>query len=209
MVIVFSPSNVSTSKQSDWDLTCVQSPVGRGRRGQVPSGEAGWWRGRGARPRAGPSPSRRGCCPLNSEIRRPACMKKKHFEWQTWNLCTGRPDRMSHRKLSETKHQQLIWWPDLALLGCCLVYLHFLCDILSGFPVQRSKCHISICRTEKGRRRRVKFGGGERYWFSTNKHGGGARALTWQFSTSSVKIVEHTSKGRRKAKILVPCIDIC
>ena len=26
--------------------------------------------------------------------------------------------------------------PDLALLGCCLVYLHFMCDILSGQPVE-------------------------------------------------------------------------
>ena len=31
-------------------------------------------------------------------------------------------------KWRETK-QQLIWWPDLALLGCCLVSLHFLYDI--------------------------------------------------------------------------------
>ena len=42
---------------------------------------------------------------------------------------------MSHRKWRETK-QQLSWWPDLALLGCCLLSLHFLCDILSGRPVK-------------------------------------------------------------------------
>ena len=41
---------------------------------------------------------------------------------------------MSHRKWRETK-QQLIWWPDVALLGCCLVSSHFLRDILSGLPV--------------------------------------------------------------------------
>ena len=41
---------------------------------------------------------------------------------------------MSHRKWRETK-QQLILLPDLALLGCCLVDLQFLCDILSGGPV--------------------------------------------------------------------------
>ena len=35
---------------------------------------------------------------------------------------------MSHRKWSETK-QQFIWWPDLAPLGCCLVYS------FSPFPV--------------------------------------------------------------------------
>ena len=33
-------------------------------------------------------------------------------------------DGMSHRKWRETK-QQLICWPELALLGCCLVSLHF------------------------------------------------------------------------------------
>ena len=32
--------------------------------------------------------------------------------------------RMSHRKWRVTK-QQLILWPDLTLLGCCLVSLHF------------------------------------------------------------------------------------
>ena len=47
---------------------------------------------------------------------------------------TGRPDdRMPHRKYRETK-QHMIWRPDLALLGCCLVSLHFLCDIPSGRP---------------------------------------------------------------------------
>ena len=40
---------------------------------------------------------------------------------------TGRLVRMSHRKCRETK-QQLSWLPDLALLSCCLVPLHFLCD---------------------------------------------------------------------------------
>ena len=42
--------------------------------------------------------------------------------------------RMSHRKWRETKHQPS-WWPDLVLLGCCLVSLHFLCDILTSHPV--------------------------------------------------------------------------
>ena len=35
---------------------------------------------------------------------------------------------MSHRKWRQIK-QQLSWWPDMALLGCCLVSLHFLCNI--------------------------------------------------------------------------------
>ena len=37
-------------------------------------------------------------------------------------------------KWRETK-QQLSWCPDLALLGCCLVSLHFLWNILSSRPV--------------------------------------------------------------------------
>ena len=41
---------------------------------------------------------------------------------------------MSHRKWWETKHQ-LIWWHEVTLLGCCLVSLHFLCDILSSHSV--------------------------------------------------------------------------
>ena len=42
---------------------------------------------------------------------------------------TGPVCTMSHRKWRETK-QQLIGLPDLALLGCCLVSLPFLWDIL-------------------------------------------------------------------------------
>ena len=34
----------------------------------------------------------------------------------------------------ETK-RQLSLWPDLALLGCCLISLHFLCDSLTSHPV--------------------------------------------------------------------------
>ena len=48
--------------------------------------------------------------------------------------CTWRPDRMSHRKWRESKQQ-----PSRARSGnqlsCCLVSLHFLCDILLGRPV--------------------------------------------------------------------------
>ena len=32
----------------------------------------------------------------------------------------------------EKLSQQLIWWPDLTLLSCCWVSLHFLCDTLSS-----------------------------------------------------------------------------
>ena len=46
-------------------------------------------------------------------------------------MCTLSVRRMSYRKWRGT-NQQLIWWPDLAVVGCCLVSLHFLCDILSG-----------------------------------------------------------------------------
>ena len=47
---------------------------------------------------------------------------------------TGIGARMSYRKWRESK-QQLIWWPDLALLGCCFVSLHFQC-ILAPITVQ-------------------------------------------------------------------------
>ena len=42
--------------------------------------------------------------------------------------------RMSDRKWRETK-QQPMWWPDLALVGCRLVSLHFQCDILAPITV--------------------------------------------------------------------------
>ena len=47
----------------------------------------------------------------------------------TVNVC-----RMSHRKWREIK-QQLIRLPDLALLGCSLLSLHILCDIVQTFTV--------------------------------------------------------------------------
>ena len=50
------------------------------------------------------------------------------------SVLTGPPDRMSHRKWRENKQQ-----PSRARAGyqisCCLLSLHFLCDILSGGPV--------------------------------------------------------------------------
>ena len=61
---------------------------------------------------------------------------------------TGRPDR----KWRESK-QRLTWWPDLALLGCCLVSLHFVFDILSGRPVQlkRRKTGAAVHVYSEGR----------------------------------------------------------
>ena len=47
---------------------------------------------------------------------------------------TGIGARMSYRKWRENK-QQLIRWPELVLLGLCLVSLHFRCDILAPIPV--------------------------------------------------------------------------
>ena len=63
-----------------------------------------------------------------------------YYCWSTL-LCKGRP----HREWIDTK-QQLISWLDLALLGCCcLVTLHFLCDILpSGLVESRRKSKESI-----------------------------------------------------------------
>ena len=59
------------------------------------------------------------------------------------NSSTGSPDRMSHRKWRSTKEQ-----PSRARAGyqisCCLLSLHFLCDILSGGPVV-FRYLLSIC----------------------------------------------------------------
>ena len=51
---------------------------------------------------------------------------------QTENVTTA-TENSPNRKWRETK-QQLILWSDLAVLGCCLVSLHFQGDILSGWP---------------------------------------------------------------------------
>ena len=67
---------------------------------------------------------------------------------------TGPPDRMSHRKWRSTKQQ-----PSRARAGyqisCCLLSLHFLCDILSGGPVvccndfpPQSECSDSIAKVD-------------------------------------------------------------
>ena len=61
----------------------------------------------------------------------------RNFTWgvsiHTYNMSTGRPIRMLHRKWRENKQD-----PSRARSGhqlsCCLVSLHFLCDILSGRP---------------------------------------------------------------------------
>ena len=52
------------------------------------------------------------------------------------------------------------------------------------------------------RRRRVKFGGGERYWFSTNKHGGVARAIP-NFICENRAHFKGKGGDKGKAKILV------
>ena len=59
------------------------------------------------------------------------------FSWSEhfFSYINGWLDMMSHRKRRENK-QQLIWRPNLALLGYCLVSLPFLCDILSSRPVE-------------------------------------------------------------------------
>ena len=53
--------------------------------------------------------------------------------YPSW-MCTVIGARMLHRKWREIK-QHLIRLPDLALLGCCLVSLHILCDILQTITV--------------------------------------------------------------------------
>ena len=56
---------------------------------------------------------------------------------------TGPPDRMSHRKYRLTKQR-----PSRARAGyqisCCLLSLHFLCDILSGGPVHIFHLYIQV-----------------------------------------------------------------
>ena len=51
--------------------------------------------------------------------------------------------RMLHRKWREAK-EQLILWPDLALLGCCLVSLHFQCDILAPIKVHKGGLFVTL-----------------------------------------------------------------
>ena len=46
-----------------------------------------------------------------------------------WSPCTLFMSRMSHMLWMKTKPQP-VWCHELALLCCCLYYLHFLCDIL-------------------------------------------------------------------------------
>ena len=54
---------------------------------------------------------------------------------------------VAHRKWREIK-QQLIRLPDLALLGCSLLSLHILCDILQTFTVGSVGC-FSLLREAK------------------------------------------------------------
>ena len=56
---------------------------------------------------------------------------------------TGWLVRMPHRKWRETR-QQLITRPDLALLGCCLVSLNFLCCILASHSVEAGASYSSF-----------------------------------------------------------------
>ena len=54
--------------------------------------------------------------------------------------------RMSQREWRETK-EQLIWWPDLALLGCCLVSLHFQCNILAPITVHLLSVYLALSQS--------------------------------------------------------------
>ena len=59
---------------------------------------------------------------------------KMHF-FESTDFITGCGRRMAHRKWKETKQQPGTAGPG-NILGCCLVSLHFLCDVLSIRPVQ-------------------------------------------------------------------------
>ena len=83
-----------------------------------------------------------------------SCLMEKRY-------CTGWLDRMSHRKWKEIK-QQLIWWPDLGLLGCCLVSLRFLSNILSSrvirlFSLSVNNYWTSVLRESTPRPPRERF----------------------------------------------------
>ena len=70
---------------------------------------------------------------------------------QASRCCTVIGARMSHRKWREIK-QHLIWWPDLSLPGCCLISLHFQCNILAPITVQLMFACVSLwisCTTTK------------------------------------------------------------
>ena len=91
----------------------------------------------------------RAACICSSDSVNLSCRRDTHFVenpvfCSRWRTNTGWPDR----KWRETK-QQLIWWPDLALLGCCcLVSIHFLCDILSGRACPCSENPWRLTETE-------------------------------------------------------------
>ena len=63
------------------------------------------------------------------------CLTHRDLFWLFLESHTGIGARMSCRKWRENK-QQLIRWPELVLLGLCLVSLHFRRNILAPIPVQ-------------------------------------------------------------------------
>ena len=81
---------------------------------------------------------------LNNQAQHPFCSALISWTWR--RFCTVIGARMSYRKWRENK-QHLIWWPELVLLGCCLVSLYFRCDILAPIPVRSCRC----CCCRRGR----------------------------------------------------------
>ena len=57
---------------------------------------------------------------------------------QQGQMCTGPDRRMSHRKWRVTKQDPSRARPGTQL-GCCLLSLHFMCDILQSSPVYGNK----------------------------------------------------------------------
>ena len=103
---------------------------------------------------------------------------------------------MSLRKWRETK-QQLIWWPDLALLGCSLVSLHFQCDILAPITVDTvSIGYIAIHNFRWIARRQ--WASSTRPWTISSKTTPGSRiSSVWQkFSyISSLRLLQMLPKS--------------
>ena len=74
----------------------------------------------------------------------PTSTARSLFFKRQHEIYTRPVDWISHREWRETR-EQLIRLPELALLGCCLVSLLFLCNILSTGPVQLCNQRLLKC----------------------------------------------------------------
>ena len=138
--------------------------------------------------------------------KREALYHKLTLDLKLCHASTGRPDGMLQRKWKETK-QQLIWWPDLALLGCCLVSLNLLYDILSGCPVfehvrGKKECFVLI------KHRLSRRPDGFFSWQKCLKHFRRGELL-WQLHLLTWKgVCEGGREGVRQADTIFPSYEL-